>query len=77
MSAQTDVKEEGGLELPVGNYYGNLRIRKVGDAWEWCVENYDGCDWMPCPAAIGEVLVANAAGAEEVYEQARRAERGS
>ena len=48
------------LCLEVGNYYGMLQIRCKAGAPEWCVENYSGCHWNPCPRPVYNALLAAA-----------------
>lgn len=46
----------GTYELPVGNYYGMLQIRKTKRHHFWCVENHDGCTWKTCPQDVFDAL---------------------
>ena len=43
-----------------GNYYGSLEIRCKDGVPEWCVENYSGCRWNPCPRPVYDALLAAA-----------------
>lgn len=46
------------------NYYGSLEIRCKDGVPEWCVENYDGYHWEPCPRPVYDALLAAARGAK-------------
>ena len=43
-----------------GNYYGSLEVRCKDGTPEWCVENYSGHHWEPCPPIVYAALLAAA-----------------
>jgi hypothetical protein len=47
------------LSVPrLGNYYGGLEVRLHKGKPEWCIENWDGFDWQPCPQPIFDAIIA-------------------
>ncbi|WP_353189125.1 hypothetical protein [Pseudomonas sp.] len=48
------------LRVGPGNYYGSLEIRCKDGVTEWCVENYSGHHWEPCPMPVYAALLAAA-----------------
>jgi hypothetical protein len=40
----------------IGNYYGGLMIMAKDGQPFWCIENWDGYGWEPCPHDVFAVL---------------------
>jgi|TARA_R110000787_G_scaffold579_4_gene2079 hypothetical protein len=41
----------------IGNYYGDLSIKKEGVKFYWGIEDYDGTDWEEIPGYLYDALM--------------------
>ena len=41
----------------IGNYYGGLNIKKVGEQCYWSIEDWNGDDWEEIPQCLYDALV--------------------
>lgn len=47
------------FDIPeMGNYYGNLSLKRENGKDFWSIENYDGHYWVPCDPAVASALRA-------------------
>lgn len=53
-----DKKEEKIKKIDViGNYYGGLYVKEVGQNFYWSIENYDGHHWRLIPEYLYRALL--------------------
>lgn len=41
----------------IGNYYGNLLVKKQGEKYFWGIEDYDGIIWEEIPKEVYNTLI--------------------